>query len=166
MRRRVWFASLIVPAALGLVLLGRSAPPGRTLGSAVAGAAVRDRVIRVVDGDTVVLATLDRVRLIGVNTPERGEPGYQEATDFTGSVCLGRWVEAEPCPVTPRDRYGRLRALVYLRDDHGERRSLSEELIRRGLGVPLSIQPCHIDDDYWYGLGDEPGGNPGEEGAR
>ena len=38
-------------------------------------------VARVIDGDTFVGASNQSVRLFGVDTPERGEKCYQEATD-------------------------------------------------------------------------------------
>lgn len=45
-------------------------------------------VSRVVDGDTVGVTPAvggnDTIRLIGVDTPERGEPLYEEAAAFTG----------------------------------------------------------------------------------
>lgn len=37
--------------------------------------------VRVIDGDTFVLANGRVVRLIGINTPEYGEPYYEEATN-------------------------------------------------------------------------------------
>lgn len=40
------------------------------------------RVSEVIDGDTIELEGVGRVRLIGVDTPERGEECYEEATDF------------------------------------------------------------------------------------
>ena len=39
-------------------------------------------VLRVIDGDTIELAGGEIVRLIGVDTPETGEPGASEATRF------------------------------------------------------------------------------------
>lgn len=52
----------------------------------------RPRVVHVVDGDTWDVAVgplVVRVRLAEVDTPERGQPGFQEATDFTAA-----WLEA------------------------------------------------------------------------
>ncbi len=43
-------------------------------------------VTKVVDGDTIDVNGV-RVRLALVNTPERGEPGYTEAREFTSRVC-------------------------------------------------------------------------------
>ena len=36
-------------------------------------------VIRVIDGDTVVISGDERVRLIGIDTPENGQCGFDEA---------------------------------------------------------------------------------------
>jgi len=71
------------------------------------------RVTRVIDGDTFVLTTGERVRLIGVNTPERDEQGFDEATAFTSDLILNAtvWLESDGDNV---DRHGRLRRYVWL----------------------------------------------------
>ena len=46
----------------------------------------RGIVTEIVDGDTLDVNNV-RIRLSMVNTPERGEPGYNEATELTESVC-------------------------------------------------------------------------------
>jgi len=54
------------------------------------------RVKRVVDGDTIVLQTGERVRLIGVDTPETKRPNTpveyfgREATEFTRRMVEGK----------------------------------------------------------------------------
>ncbi len=45
------------------------------------------KVTRIIDGDTLEVDDR-RIRLALVDTPERNEPGYQEATQFTASLCL------------------------------------------------------------------------------
>lgn len=70
-------------------------------------------VHRVVDGDTIdlevdvgfYLTTVIRVRLLGVDTPERGQAGWADATAFTT-----RWLAA---------RGGRLRATTVKTDSFG-----------------------------------------------
>jgi len=44
-------------------------------------------VARVVDGDTLDAAGCGRVRLALVDSPERGEAGFEEATGFTNATC-------------------------------------------------------------------------------
>jgi len=70
-------------------------------------------VVRVIDGDTFELSGGERVRLIGVDAPELGRPGSNEATQFVRERVEGRtvWLEADGAD---RDRHGRLRRYVWL----------------------------------------------------
>jgi micrococcal nuclease len=79
------------------------------------------RVSKNVDGDTIQVTmpdgTNEKVRFIGVNTPEstiEHEPYGKEASDYTKSrLPVGRhvWLETD---VQLRDRYGRILAYVWL----------------------------------------------------
>ena len=73
------------------------------------------KIIKVIDGDTLQIGQ-ERVRLSLVDTPERGEPGFQEATDFTSTVCPpGSNAElVRDFPI--EDKYGRSLGLVYCND--------------------------------------------------
>ena len=44
-------------------------------------------ITEVIDGDTIRHSAAGTIRLALVNSPERGEPGYQEAKNFTSAVC-------------------------------------------------------------------------------
>jgi len=70
-------------------------------------------VTRVIDGDTIEIATGERVRFIGVDTPERNTPGSDEATEFVSSLLLNQtvWLEADG---NDTDAHGRLRRYVWL----------------------------------------------------
>lgn len=77
-------------------------------------------VTRVIDGDTVVLAVdgvPERVRLIGVDTPEvRGRELYAaEATAYAEELLTGQRVKLER-DVQERDRFDRLLAYLFLPD--------------------------------------------------
>ncbi|MBI3003638.1 MAG: thermonuclease, partial [candidate division NC10 bacterium] len=67
--------------ALLLAAAGSAAPAGP--GS---------RVVRVLDGDTAVLASGERVRYLGINAPETGEPFAAEATARNAALVAGRTV--------------------------------------------------------------------------
>ena len=86
-------------------------------------------VARVVDGDTLELGNGEKVRLVGIDTPEVGECGYQEASDALSRMVLGRQVRLTVSDEN-RDRYGRLLRYVDVGSvDAGLR------LIKRGLAV-------------------------------
>ena len=76
------------------------------------------QVTRIIDGDTIEVANLGKVRYIGVNTPElhhptKGvEPFGQEATLVNRQLVLGKMVRLE-YDVTKLDKYGRTLAYVY-----------------------------------------------------
>ena len=65
-------------------------------------------VINVVDGDTLEVPNGSRVRLIGIDTPERGACGYQGAADALRLLVEGRAVTLVPGARDDVDRYGRL----------------------------------------------------------
>lgn len=80
-----------------------------------------------VDGDTFETSTGMRVRLIGINAPDRGEPFYREAAAYLKREIQGKKVSVET-DVEEYDGYDRLLAYVYLDD-----RMINEEIVRAGL---------------------------------
>ena len=94
-------------------------------------------VEKVIDGDTIVIKGGEKVRLLGVDAPERGEPFCDEATDFQEKVLLDSRVRILPCREEPRDRYGR--TLAFVRKGNVD---LGEELLRQGLALTLFMGPC------------------------
>ena len=88
-------------------------------------------LVRVIDGDTVVVVVEGReekVRLVGINTPEKGFCGFEEATRALEEMLGTASVSLVDAGVDDRDKYGRL--LRYL-DIDGLDPGL--ELIRAGL---------------------------------
>lgn len=81
------------------------------------------KVVRVVDGDTIVIdynGTGEKVRLIGIDTPESVHPDADKntkwgntASDYTKYMLSGKYVGVE-FDVEQTDKYGRLLAYVYL----------------------------------------------------
>jgi micrococcal nuclease len=95
------------------------------------------RVEKVIDGDTIEIDGGERVRYIGVDTPELGEPLYEEARGFQEKVVLGRYVRIETCKEEPRDGYGRALAFV-----HKGKVDVGEQLLRYGYARTLFIGRC------------------------
>ena len=87
------------------------------------------RVVRILDGDTIEVL-MDRrpvrVRLQGVDCPERGQAFGTAARRFTSELCFGKQVSLRSYG---SDRYGRILADVVLPDG----RILNHELVRAGL---------------------------------
>lgn len=83
-------------------------------------ACVPARVHRIVDGDTIDTSA-GRVRLIGIDTPERGQPCFSTASAWL-NILVGRTVVLSlPAGHDNTDRYGRLlRYVVWNGIDWGE----------------------------------------------
>jgi micrococcal nuclease len=97
-------------------------------------------VEKVTDGDTLRLSGIDRVRLIGVDTPEvyGGVECYgREASAFVKRVAPPGTRVSYRLGTEPRDRYGRALAYVWLADG----RFLNGLLVREGYAQPLTIPP-------------------------
>ena len=96
----------------------------------------KGKVTAIVDGDTLDIDNI-RVRLTLVNTPERREAGYAEATEFVKSVCsIGTDALVDEDDGQKEGSYDRLIGLVYcLGDDNaGDNKTvlLNEVLLQRG----------------------------------
>ena len=67
---------------------------------------------RVIDGDTVE-SNETSIRLLGINTPERGEIYYLEAKEFLEDLVLNKTISLE-YGKDKKDRYGRTLAYLYI----------------------------------------------------
>lgn len=72
------------------------------------------KVVRVIDGDTIELENGQKVRFIGIDTPERGCPGYKEATKNMQDLVLAKRIILVSDGKQDTDRYGRLLRYVDL----------------------------------------------------
>jgi len=101
-------------------------------------------VKRVYDGDTITLENGDRVRLLGINTPEiesrhrKGEEGGQAAKQWLQDK-LQQGIVFLEYDLQNKDKYGRSLAHLFL--ENGEH--LNTELVQAGLAT-LSIIPPNL----------------------
>jgi len=115
----------------------------------VSGCGYGERVTRVIDGDTVVLADGTRIRYIGIDTPELRDRRKKIrqlaviAKEVNEKLVLGKDLRLE-YDVEKRDRYDRLLAYVYLEDGT----FVNAELVKQGYALLLTIQPNvkHVDE--------------------
>ncbi len=97
--------------------------------SAVAFADFSGKVVAVKDGDTLEVMkerVAVRVRLYGIDCPEKGQAFGQRAKQFASDLAFGKTVKVIE---KGRDRYGRTVGEVILEDGQ----SLNRELVRAGL---------------------------------
>ena len=125
---------------IGLVSCSSSSPPPNGQPDLV-------KIADVIDGDTVdidINGRTERVRLIGVNTPETKHPtkpiecfGPEASAYLTQLLPKGTAVRIER-DVEARDRYGRMLLYLYLGSND---LFINLDLVARGYGTPMSIEP-------------------------
>ncbi len=104
-------------------------------------------VVRVIDGDTVILAGGERLRLIGIDTPEvrhrvagewvyDPEPFAIEATEYNRNLVENRSVKIE-YDIEKRDRYDRLLGYLFCEDNE----LINKKLLRKGLATVYTFPP-------------------------
>lgn len=134
--------------AICLALLAGLLGACSTTGQPQSNGEMEATVQRVVDGDTVELSSGEKVRLIGVDTPETVKPNHpvepygKEASDFSKQLLTGQKVTLK-FDVEPYDKYKRLLAYMYLQDGT----FVNEKLIRDGYARIMTIPPnvAHAD---------------------
>ena len=93
-------------------------------------------VTDVTDGDTFKIQNGQKVRLIGINAPEKNEKYYQESTKYLESLVLNKEVTMEK-DVSDTDRFGRLLRYVYLEDGT----FVNLEMVKFGYAKAKSYKP-------------------------
>jgi micrococcal nuclease len=110
-----------------------------------ASARLSGRVVAVSDGDTIRVrlgsGRVERVRYIGVDTPETAKPGvradcYADRARAFNERLVGDRAVSLQADVEERDRYGRLLAYVYAGGMF-----VNAELVREGYAHVLTVPP-------------------------
>jgi micrococcal nuclease len=142
---RRWLAGLLVaPVVVCLPSIVQAREQGAT-------------VLRAIDGDTIeigVAGKIEKVRLIGVDTPETVDPRKpveffgNEASEFAGKLVEGKKVVLrDELGGQDRDKYGRLLRYVYLEDGT----FVNAEIIRQGYGHAYVVFPfSHMEEFRAY----------------
>ena len=109
------------------------------------------KVVRVADGDTLTVrigAALEKVRVVGINTPESVDPRRpvqcfgREASDRAKSLLSGQsvWLERD-ITQGERDKYGRMLAFVWLDQDT----DFGLKMIREGYAMEYTYKLAYRD---------------------
>lgn len=119
-------------------------------------------IVRVVDGDTVELDGKEKVRLIGIDTPEKFESAKldkdsersgkdkktiqalgEKASEYAKTLCEGKkvWLEYDQ---TRTDKYGRTLAYLHLEDG----KVVNEEILKAGFANAYTKFPFKYMEQY------------------
>lgn len=81
---------------------------------------VKAKVVRIIDGDTIVVKYDNRqeiIRLLNINTPEKDQDGFFESKAFITALIINEDVELEPDKKEfKKDKYQRILAYIWIGD--------------------------------------------------
>ena len=98
----------------------------------------------VVDGDTIYVEDIGKIRFVGVNTPERGVNGYLTSKYFVEKLCLDKKVSLDIDDSKKNDRYGRTLAVVIV-----DGKNLNEMLLKENLAEIMYMPPSEFYPYNW-----------------
>lgn len=100
---------------------------------------IEARVSRIIDGDTFTLSGESRrIRVWGLDAPERNERGATAATNAMRALISGQILR---CQIRDIDRYGRYVGQCFLPDG----RDITAEMIRMG----VATEYCYFSRNYY-----------------
>ncbi len=99
---------------------------------------------KVVDGDTIYLDNGEKIRFVGVNTPERGVEGYIASKNFVQKLCLNKKVGIDVDDSKHSDKYGRTLGVVIVNG-----KNVNEMLLKEGLAEVMYIPPSEFYPYNW-----------------
>ncbi len=120
-------------------------------------------VTRVIDGDTIQIDTGQKIRYIGIDTPELHKPNTpvqcfaKEAAEKNKQLVEGKKIKLVK-DVSETDRYGRLLRYVYLEDPTAATNGgtfINEYLVKEGYAHAATFPPDVKYADYFVSLQDQ-----------
>lgn len=106
------------------------------------------QVARIIDGDTLELASGETVRLLHINTAEKGEFCYQEAKTKLAELVLNKTIFFER-DMQSRDKYNRSLRYIYLSNNSSK--SVNQMLVENGYAIAYILLPNTKYKNTFYG---------------
>lgn len=98
------------------------------------------KVTKVIDGDTIILEDGRKIRLLGIDAPERGYPYYNKSKSFLSYLVLDKKVQLES-DLVDKDNYGRFLRYVYV-----DSTFVNEQLVKEGLANAFIISDLKYEE--------------------
>jgi micrococcal nuclease len=93
------------------------------------------KVDKIIDGDTFALENGIKVRILGIDAPEKNEPFYDSAKIYLENLILNKKIKIE-YDIQKYDKYNRMLAYVFV-----DEKFVNEELIKKGYAWVYIIPP-------------------------
>jgi micrococcal nuclease len=92
-------------------------------------------VTKIIDGDTIEIQRNQKIRLIGIDTPESGNCYFDESKNFLSNLILNKQIKLE-IDVSETDKYQRLLRYIYL-----DNILINDYLVSQGYAKIYTVPP-------------------------
>lgn len=100
-------------------------------------------VTYIVDGDTVDVSSVGRIRLADIDAPDAGEAGKEAATNYISSLIYQKTVYVDIDDVYGTDVYGRIVAVLYVYYDADNVKNVNKAMLDAGHATI-----CNFDNEF------------------
>lgn len=114
----------------------------------------RTKVIEVIDGDTIKIRGNIRVRLSGIDSPEKSECYYQEAKEELENLIEDKVIRLDK-DIRDTDRYDRLLRYVILEKEGEDNLLVNDYLVRQGFAFDIASPPNNRYRDLFSSASEE-----------
>ena len=97
------------------------------------------KCVEVIDGNTIQVYGVGKVQLAQVKTPKNTDPGFSDSKKFVEDKCLGKTVYLDIDDKQPKDKYGRILAIIYTDNE-----DINNELIENKLAEISYFEPSEF----------------------
>ncbi len=136
LRSRPYASTILTPGLTGVflfIVFAVASLPVSLYASAQVNIDMMGTVGRVIDGDTLDLVSIGRVRLADIDTPEIGSPGAQDAANYLAGLVLNRYLYLDTDAMYGTDRYDRIVAMAYARHNTTHLLNVNQALLQANI---------------------------------
>ena len=103
----------------------------------------------IIDGNSFQLSSGETIKLVAIDTPSSGQPGYLESKNYLTALIQGKTVILDTGATAVTDQQGRLPCVVYLDYNSTHYENINMAMIQNGYAVPNSQNSSGFDPTTW-----------------
>jgi endonuclease YncB( thermonuclease family) len=113
-------------------------------------------VTTVIDGSSFTINSGKTIKLAGIETPQSGQPGYNEAKSYLKSILFldGQYVQGKTVyldidNIAATDQYGRLMSVAYIDYNSTHYENVNMAMLVNNYAVPSSLNNSEFNPSSW-----------------
>ena len=106
-------------------------------------------VSTVIDGSSFIINSGETVKLAGIDTPQSGQQGYTEATNYLKNIVQSKIVYLDINNIAPTDQYGRLMSVAYIDYNSTHYENVNMAMRVNSYAIPICVNNSEFNPSSW-----------------